>query len=372
MEMLIHESIIDGAVGKIRLSEPEIYVDNEKRGRSGHMGHAMASLGNGKIIAFNSNTSAKRVHGHSVFGWMEYRISEDYGKSWGDIQKLDYSFDLLLNGIYTACVEKCVACNDGSIVAFCTMCAMEGCGDKYGVPTVIRSSDEGKSWSEAVELSEFKGRIYDAFYHEGDIYVLQFCGERFFADEDKDYYRIFKSEDNGKSFYELSKVGFESMKCKAYGNMILTSDERIIVYAYNDNDEFNMDCVISEDMGKTWGKTFKSHVAKKIRNPQVNILDGQFILHGRAGEYSDSGKSDVYTSSGAFVFYTSRDGINWDGGKILVEGRAACFYSNNLVVKCPDEKDRMLVQYSENCKHSSELLWSGQVNVMHMWVESVN
>jgi hypothetical protein len=32
----------------------------------------------------------------------------------------------------------------------------------------------------------------------------------------------------------------------------------------------------------------------------------------------------------------------------------------------------MLVQYSENCKHSSELLWSGQVNVMHMWVESVN
>ena len=34
MKMLIHEQVIDGVVRKIHLSEPEIYVDNEKRGRN--------------------------------------------------------------------------------------------------------------------------------------------------------------------------------------------------------------------------------------------------------------------------------------------------------------------------------------------------
>lgn len=61
MKMLFHEQQIDGVVNKICLSEPEIYVDNEKRGRSGHMGHALVEFAPGKIMAFNANTSAKRL-----------------------------------------------------------------------------------------------------------------------------------------------------------------------------------------------------------------------------------------------------------------------------------------------------------------------
>ncbi len=42
----------------VRLSDPILYVDNERRKRSGHMSHAMAEFAPGKIIDFNSNCSA--------------------------------------------------------------------------------------------------------------------------------------------------------------------------------------------------------------------------------------------------------------------------------------------------------------------------
>ena len=42
----------------IELDEPELYVDNLKRGRSGHMTHAMAEFAPGCFIDFNSNCSA--------------------------------------------------------------------------------------------------------------------------------------------------------------------------------------------------------------------------------------------------------------------------------------------------------------------------
>ena len=48
--------------------EPILYVDNESRGRSGHMTHAMAEFAPRKIIDFNSNCSAAIYGGHSTFG----------------------------------------------------------------------------------------------------------------------------------------------------------------------------------------------------------------------------------------------------------------------------------------------------------------
>lgn len=49
-------------------------------------------------------------------------------------------------------------------------------------------------------------------------------------------------------------------------------------------------------------------ILQKIRNPQVAILDDQFILHGReAGDIN------------AFVLYTSEDGILWDEGHRIVD-----------------------------------------------------
>ena len=87
MKQLIREQYIEGALKRLHLLEPEIYVDNESRGRSGHVGHAMTEFAPGKIIAFNSNTSAKLHSGHSPFGWIEYRISEEeYEKLTGELE----------------------------------------------------------------------------------------------------------------------------------------------------------------------------------------------------------------------------------------------------------------------------------------------
>lgn len=65
----------------IEVSEPEVYVDNQARNRSGHMSHAMTEFKPGCFIEFNSNCSATRCGGHSAFGWTEYRISRDAGKT---------------------------------------------------------------------------------------------------------------------------------------------------------------------------------------------------------------------------------------------------------------------------------------------------
>ena len=71
----------------VSLSDPILYVDNESRGRSGHMSHALAEYAPGKIMDFNSNCSAKRFEGHSTFGFIEYRTSEDGGETYSAIQK---------------------------------------------------------------------------------------------------------------------------------------------------------------------------------------------------------------------------------------------------------------------------------------------
>ena len=63
------------------VSEREIFVDHSRNGRSGHMGHALVDAGGGRILDFYSNCDGRRCDGHSGFGWMEYRISEDYGKT---------------------------------------------------------------------------------------------------------------------------------------------------------------------------------------------------------------------------------------------------------------------------------------------------
>ena len=54
-----------------------------------------------------------------------------------------------------------------------------------------------------------------------------------------------------------------------------------------------------------------------------------------------------------------------------VDSGMAVLYSNNLVVKLPDGKNSMLVQYSENYNDPNPGVWTGQVNVMNIWLTSV-
>ena len=346
--------IVTGKVRNLKLSEPILYIDNGARGRSGHMGHPMLNLGNGRIMDFNSNVSAVRCDGHSGFGWMEYRMSEDNGDTFGEFNVVPYTKEILLDGIYSAIIEAAVVCDDGAIVAFCNIFSQENsvCCNPYGIPTYIRSCDQGKTWEEAKPLSSYEGRVYNARYYDGKIYVLEFCNREVAGKTDSDLYRIFQSCDNGKSFEELCVVPFHSTKGRFYGTMQFDMIGNLIVYAYNQDCENELDYAISKDCGKTWSKTGACFLAKKIRNPQIAILDGQFILHGREAW-------DV----NAFVLYTSEDGIVWDEGHRIVDYHPAIsFYSNNVLVN-KNGKNKLLVQYSQTYKESC------CVNIYHMWIE---
>ena len=350
-----NEKILKGKVRNLKLSEPILYIDNEARGRSGHMGHAMLNLGGGKIMDFNSNVSEVRCDGHSGFGWMEYRISEDYGDTFGEFNEIPYTKKVLLDGMYAAIIETAVVCDDGAVVAFCNMFSQAGdvCCYPFGIPTYIRSYDMGKTWEEAKPLTAYEGRVYNSRYKDGKIYVLEFCNRECAGEKEDDLYRIFCSSDNGESFEELCVVPFASTKNRFYGTMLFDNDGRLFVYVYNEACETELDYAVSEDCGKTWSKTGTCHLAKKIRNPQTAILDGQFILHGRESLDANS-----------FLLYTSQDGLSWDEGHRIVDYHPAIsFYSNNVIIN-KNGKDELLVQYSQTYSEH----W--RVNIYHLWIQS--
>ena len=368
MNMLIHAQTLKGRVRDLRMSEPVIHADNEAKGRSGHLGHAMADLGGGRVIAFSANTSAIRRDGHAAFGYMEYRFSDNYGESFGEPHLLPFSYETLLDGIYTVSVEKAVVLTDGTLAVFCLMNSQSepiSC-EPWARPLVLLSHDGGISWDDPIPFSAYEGRVYDALIRDGIVYALEFCNdakESFLGSKDEHLYRLFVSTDGCQSFEERSVVPFDT-KGRGYGNLIFTDRGDLIAYAYNANAEDHLDYAISSDGGMSWHTVGASLVKNKIRNPQVGRIDGQYVLHGRAGE-SEAG-------TGAFVIYTSADGILWDEGKVLVEGRPACFYSENLTLTLPSGKERMLIKYSENYQDPVPGVWSGRVNSMMLTLESLD
>lgn len=346
---------------RITFSDAELFVDNEKKKRSGHLGHAMVECRDGSILAFYPNVShtlPENYPGHSMHGWMEYRRSHDRGITWGDSEILKYSMDEFLEGFHRIGCEKAVVCDDGTIVLFCLR-SVGRCFEPYATPTCLRSFDNGETWSEPIEVSSERGRIYDALYRDGRIYVLEFCNSTekgFFATEEGLFYKIFASDDNGESFYEYSTIPFNTLE-HTYGNMIFRQDGSLVFYSHNRQDEDNLTCLVSEDNGKTWSEPMKSPTAKGARNPQVGYLNGSYILHGRGKEMKN------------FILYHSDDAIHWDDGTIVSEPldgrpRSGCYYSNNIVIKGADGIERMLIQYSEQFVQDT-----GRVNVMHAWVE---
>jgi hypothetical protein len=333
----------------VAISEPTLYVDNQSRGRSGHMTHAMAEFAPGCFIDFNSNCSAERWYGHSPYGWVEYRISRDAGKTYSEIQTLPYSVKSFLDGVYMISVEKAVACDDGTIVAVCLR--NDGtdptCCEPWFSPMAVTSADEGRTWTEPVEICPYRGRTYDAVYRNGTMYVLHFCNEHFLGCKPEHQYRIFTSTDSGKSFQELSVIPFDTTR-RGYGSILFDDSGRLHAYAYNESAETEMDHAISEDGGKTWTVLPPCHLEKGIRNPQTALIDGVFVLHGRA------------VGARHFVFYTSENGSDWDEGTYVAEtvDPVGQYYSNNLNLK--DEKGNfLLVQYSESYD-------GAKVNIKHL------
>ncbi len=336
----------------LKFSDTILYVDNESRNRSGHMSHALAELSPGKLIDFNSNCSAVKHRGHSSFGWVEYRISEDGGETFSDIYELPYSKEVLYDGIYDISVEKAVVCNDGRLVIFCLRNDADALCEPWDTPMTITSFDGGKTWTEAKEVCQYKGRVYDACYHNGVIYALEFCNDakECFCGVNEDHvYRIFTSKNNGETFEELCVVPVPSMG-RGYGSMLFDDTGKLHVYAYNLNDEQHMDHIVSNDCGLSWEQPGVCYLNDGIRNPQVTQMDGIYIAHGRNAEKT------------GLVFYTSEDGYNWEEGCYHIPKKlGACYYSNNITLRDKDNKNRLLVQYSYVYK-------SMCVNVMHVWL----
>lgn len=351
------ERIFQGVSGKVRLSEPELYVDNASRNRSGHMSHALTEYAPGQVLSFNSNCSPLRCNGHAAYGWIEYRRSLDGGRTWGEIHDFPYARRAFLDGKFTISVEKAVTCDDGTIVAFCLRNTPyhEICCEPWLTPMYVRSFDGGKTWTEERELSPFRGRVYDAVYFQNAIYVLEFCNDAevtFTGNLPEHVYRIFKSDDRGETFHDLGVIPMDTAG-RGYGSMLFRPDGSLVVYAYNVNDECHLDTVVSRDCGHTWSAVPAGKTAKGIRNPQTAILNNTYILHGRAA----NGKG--------FVFYTSSDGLQWDDGYLFESEKRSCYYSNNLPLRTPEGKERLLVQYSETYRPVC-------VNVMHLWLEFVD
>ena len=120
-----------------------------------------------------------------------------------------------------------------------------------------------------------------------------------------------------------------------------------------------MDYVISDD-GHTWSETKIAHFKKKIRNPQMAVLNGSYFLTGRSGSYGEQ------VEKGHFLLYSSKDGLNWDDGTILRMREAGTgAYSNSIVVGShnPNRQNRLLIQSS----HAYEL---SLTNLLHWWIDT--
>ncbi len=350
-------TVFDGAIGRLRIGAPRLFVDNQARFRSGHMTHAMAEYRPGKIIDFNSNCSPVRVGGHAAFGWVEYRFSDDWGETWSEPRDLPLSRKLFFDGVYTISIERAVVTH-GVITLFVLRNTQYApiCCQPWDTPQIIRSFDGGESWTEPYEMSPWKGRVYDAVTRDGVIYAMEFCNDNFVGKTEEHLYRLYRSCDDGASFREVGVIDLEHLG-HAYGALQFLADGTLAAYSNCISDGRNLSVSVSGNLGATWRKLPEIRLAEGMRNVQIGRLGGGFVMHGRAWHPGDS------TGAG-FVVYTSRDGLEWDDGIMLEKRKLLCYYSNNMTMKLPDGRERMLVQYSDRYDEAAP-----RVNVMHLFME---
>lgn len=334
-----------------------MFVDNEKKHRSGHLSHALVEYKKGCVMAFWSNCSPTRnkwAPGHNGFGWLEYRRSQDGGRTWDEPRVFPYSWDSFINQPFTVSCEKAVSTKDDEIVALCIRNENPNGWEPYLEPVVVISEDGGETWSDPIPFCDKKGRIYDAHVWNGAIYVLMLANDDWLAKLPEHRYYIYKSTDGGRTFELWSELPGDTAG-HAYGAMTLRDDGSLVCYEYDTEDEYHLVYHISDDMGKTWRESGRSYVKKRIRNPQIAKVRGGYILHGRAGCMTNELPMD-------FVLYTSRDGITWDDGEYICSSSSGtAYYSNNLVLD-EGERQRVLIQssipYSKGC-----------VNVTHWFLD---
>ena len=325
---------------RFSVSDATIWRDNESIGRSGHMGHALVDCGGGRILDFFSNCAGmERAYGHSGYGWMEYRVSEDYGKTFGPARVLQCSRKMYDEGRHTALCEKAVRAPDGRIVLFfqITDASRPISCEPWSEPLMAVSGDGGGTFSGFLPTGADAGRIYDAVCDDKYVYFIMQSSQNFPGTKPEHVYKVYRAGADLKfkpHVLPIDPVG------RGYGALEFAEDGTLHAYAYNSRCETEMDVTTSRDRGETWSEPRTSHVALKIRNPQVRRLRDAWFLIGRNGGF---GKGD------ALAFYTSADGFKWDEGvklDVRPEGTGTGYYGCMLPISEPGSLPRMLMQYS--------------------------
>ena len=342
-----------------------MFADLEKLGRSGHLGHALVEYAPGKVLAFYPSCSAEdpRWKGHSGFGWMEYKRSLDGGETWSGPIVEPHSKALFDEGIgRTHMCEKAIVTDSGRIYLYYLTCDMKVNGhiwEPYYEPYYAFSDDGGETWSEKRIVTYRPGRIYDVIYKDGVIYVLFFANPELpgIAHVTEHELQLLVSTDGGETYDLRSVMPFQSMKYSFYGTMEFMPDGRLIVYTYDENDEFNLKYCVSSDNGCTWPvNNRRAFFEKCIRNPQLKYYKGKYFLHGRSG---GRGPNPAH-----FILYTSDDGMNWDSGSYLrMRSAGTGAYSNNLIVHAPDGRERLMIQ-------TSHAYFENRTNVIMFWIDA--
>ena len=353
-----------------------MFVDHQKENRTGHLGHALVEYEPGKVLAFYPNCSAEdpELDGHSGYGWMEYKRSVDGGQTWSP-PIIEPNSKALFDEACgrTMMCEKAVCTDIGRIVLFYLQSDM--ITDSHGWepffnPLYAISDDYGHTFTPAKCFVEEAGRIYDAKYYEGVIYVLYQRGATCITETvendpmaltgqttslDSDLL-LYVSEDNGESFTLRSRIPFANTNQVYYGTMTFRPDGSLLVYTYDRYDEHNLKYNISCDCGRTWGINRRAFFEKRLRNPQIVYFGGEYFIHGRTGNYGQE------ENRKHFVLYTSKDGINWDEGHYVRMAKAGYdAYSNNLIVHMPDGTERLLI-------HVSQAYEGNKTNIVEYWI----
>lgn len=331
------------------VSDEKLFHDHSKDGKSGHLGHGMCEYKEGCVLAFYPVNDGEKWSGHNGLGFCKMKRSYDSGETWTDLDEVYPFSDSLYRqkiDVYSA-VEKAVCTKTGRIIAFNVIMDLQdskGCGyEPFRVSSYCISDDEGKTWSDPKRFCDVPGRIYDARIFDDKIYVLILYAKDSTDKSKLMVYHLFKSEDNGETFENVSVVPFpvDFEYTRYYGTMEKLKDGSIIAYSYRGiSKEYELDYVISKDDGKTWGEMKQAHFEKRIRNPQLVKFKDSFFLFGRSGSNGEQDKA------GHNIIYFSDDGINFDEGHYLkMREFGAGAYSNGIIVHKAGE-ERLLIRMS--------------------------
>lgn len=355
-----------------------LFADRQAKGYSGHGNNSITECRNGDIVAFYSMTgsSGDDWNGHGVGGWSEYRRSTDGGLTWSKPTVFDYS-KRMWDGdeVYSALVYSLVTAPNGTLIATVIRYANEK-WQKQRTPVYLLSNDHGQSWKgpyefdESATVDDISYTMNTSFVHDGEVFIVFRGGTSNMTPGGPQ--TLWVSDDNGKSFSQRSTLPFNN--ATYYWAAGALDQGQIIVYTYDAHlrrddktAEQNIPYVISKDGGRTWSDIQTTHFAKGIRNMQLSTKLGEwYFIQGRSG----SNPRDLVGDDPGplnLVLYSSRDGIHWDEGIVLMSrmqtpGRGDCYSANEVIGKYdPATPKRLLI-------HSDVSYAGSKITNMHQWL----